>query len=154
MIILIENTDEAKSLVKELATQLKKEFKVGFTGDYALEDESKITKNTVLEIVLKTNKGYEKLNGDVEVIRNISEFMEQHYINKFRVIWYDLIEQEQKELLEKEFEGASPETGILFFDQVLDNLVWVSDDDAEDTDEELETEADETEDEAMFIEEE
>lgn len=154
MIILIENIDEAKSLVKELATQLKKEFKVGFTGDYALEDESKITKNTVLEIVLKTNKGYEKLNGDVEVIRNISDFMEQHYINKFRVIWYDLIEQEQKELLEKEFEGASPETGILFFDQVLDNLVWVSDDDAEDTDEELETEADETEDEAMFIEEE
>lgn len=153
MIILIENIDEAKSLVKELATQLKKEFKVGFTGDYALEDESKITKNTVLEIVLKTNKGYEKLNGDVEVIRNISEFMEQHYINKFRVIWYDLIEQEQKELLEKEFEGASPETGVLFFDQVLDNLVWVSEDD-EESDEETETEADETEDAEMFIEEE
>lgn len=151
MIILIENSDEAKSLVKELATQLKKEFKVGFTGDYALEDESKITKNTVLEIVLKTNKGYEKLNGDVEVIRTISEFMEQHYINKFRVIWYDLIEQEQKELLEKEFEGGSPEKGVLFFDQVLDNLVWVSDD--EESDEEPETEADETEDAEMFIEE-
>lgn len=150
MIILIENIDEAKSLVKELATQLKKEFKVGFTGDYALEDESKITKNTVLEIVLKTNKGYEKLNGDVEVIRNISDFMEQHYINKFRVIWYDLIEQEQKELLEKEFEGGSPETGVLFFDQVLDNLVWVSEDD--ESDEEPETEADETEDAEMFIE--
>lgn len=152
MIILIENSDEAKSLVKELATQLKKEFKVGFTGDYALEDESKITKNTVLEIVLKTNKGYEKLNGDVEVIRNISDFMKQHYINKFRVIWYDLIEQEQKELLEKEFEGGSPETGVLFFDQVLDNLVWVSEDD-EESDEEPETEADETEDAEMFIEE-
>lgn len=151
MIILIENSDEAKSLVKELAIQLKKEFKVGFTGDYALEDESKITKNTVLEIVLKTNKGYEKLNGDVEVIRNISDFMEQHYINKFRVIWYDLIEQEQKELLEKEFEGGSPETGVLFFDQVLDNLVWVSDD--EESDEEPETEEDETEDAEMFIEE-
>lgn len=151
MIILIENIDEAKSLVKELATQLKKEFKVGFTGDYALEDESKITKNTVLEIVLKTNKGYEKLNGDVEVIRNISDFMEQHYINKFRVIWYDLIEQEQKELLEKEFEDGSPETGILFFDQVLDNLVWVSEDD--ESEEEPETEADETEDAEMFIEE-
>ena len=78
--------------------------------------------------------------------------MEQHYINKFRVIWYDLIEQEQKELLEKEFEGGSPETGVLFFDQVLDNLVWVSEDD-EESDEEPETEADETEDAEMFIEE-
>lgn len=142
MLKFLENRDEVVDLIHTLSEQPElKSFKLGVAGSYVTGLNKK---NSAIDIVLKLKDGENRdLIGDLDISFYIHQNIALAYSNKIKIIWLDLLEQDEESLLE--FIGAegvenNPESA---YTNIVGDVRWVDEDEDDCNDEE--TEDDDTE---------
>lgn len=94
MLKFLQNSDEVVELLHSLAICPELEsFKVGFAGSYANGVNKKAS---AIDIVLKLKEDNDKSKiGSLDLNYFISQFMESAYSNKYRILWLDLLEDDE-----------------------------------------------------------
>ena len=132
----LETRDEVVELVHSLSERPElKPFKLGVAGSYVTGMNKKASP---IDIVLKLREGESKdWVGSLVISRYIHRDMEEVYSNKIRIIWLDLLEKDEEELLNfvatNGFE-ANPES---VYTNIVGEVRWVDEveDDEEDDEE-------------------
>ena len=130
----LETRDEVVELVHSLSERPElKPFKLGVAGSYVTGLNKKASP---IDIVLKLREGESKdWVGSLVISRYIHRDMEEVYSNKIRIIWLDLLEKDEEDLLDfvatNGFE-ANPESA---YTNIVGEIRWVDEvEDEEDED--------------------
>lgn len=121
------------------------DFRVGFTGSFATSENKD---SSPIDIVLKLKDGADKKKiGSLDIVYYLNAYMHDTYSNKVKVIWFDLLQENEKSV--KEYQAndgieGNPESPYL---SIVESLVWAdtlvsADDDEDET--EAEAEVDES----------
>jgi hypothetical protein len=127
----LETRDEVVELVHSLSERPElKPFKLGVAGSYVTGLNKKASP---IDIVLKLREGESKdWVGSLVISRYIHRDMEDVYSNKIRIIWLDLLEKDEEELLDfvatNGFE-ANPESA---YTNIVGEIRWVDEVDSSD----------------------
>ena len=127
----LETRDEVVELVHSLSERPElKPFKLGVAVSYVTGLNKKASP---IDIVLKLREGESKdWVGSLVISRYIHRDMEDVYSNKIRIIWLDLLEKDEEELLDfvatNGFE-ANPESA---YTNIVGEIRWVDEVDSSD----------------------
>lgn len=118
------------------------DFRVGFTGSFATSENKD---SSPIDVVLKLKDGADKKKiGSLDIVYYLNAYMQDTYSNKVKVIWFDLLQENEKSV--KEYQAndgieGNPESPYL---SIVESLVWadtlVSDDDDDETETDSEVE--------------
>ena len=152
MLKFLQNRDEVVDMAHTLAEMpVLSPFKVCVAGSYVTGLNKKASS---IDIVLKLRDGMDRdLIGSVSVVESIHRATVDVYSNKIQVIWLDLLEKDEENLLDfqrKYGMEANPESA---YTNIVEQVRWTDESDEEISDEEelLEVEdREETEDEKLM----
>lgn len=153
MIKIIQSSEEALKVAHELSELhgIKGNFEVGLTGSFA---EGTQKKSSGLDFILKrTENGKKDLVGNFTILRTISAYMQEHYYNKYHIIWYDLLEEDEVKKLKNASKIGVAKNPASPFTNAINLASWVKDKFSE-KDEDIDEEDEEDELELDFEEEE
>lgn len=126
MLKFLQTRDEAVDLAHNLAELPElKAFKVGVAGSYVTGLNKK---GSAIDIVLKLRDGQNKdLIGDLDINWAIRSTIEPAYSNKIHIIWLDLLENDEEDLLKfMASEGVenNPESA---YTNIVGDVRWADD---------------------------
>ena len=127
MLKFLQNRDEVVDLVQHLSEcDFLSEFKIGVAGSYV---QGLNKKGSSIDIVLALKEGgNEDMIGNLDVNKFIHNFMEESYNNKINIIWLDLLQKDEEELIKymaSEGVEANPESA---YTNIVAEVRWVDED--------------------------
>lgn len=127
MLKFLQNRDEVIDLLHTIAEVPELQpFKIGVAGSYA---DGTNKKSSSIDIVLKLKEGEDPaLIGAYHLVEKIRNVTCNVYSNKLQVIWLDLLEKDEEELIEfSRMNGieANPESA---YTNIVECLRWLDDD--------------------------
>lgn len=126
MLKFLENKDEVLDLIQALseAPELSS-YKIGVSGSYA---QGLNKKASSIDIVLKLRDGEkESLIGDSNINMFIHNFMQDVYSNKISIIWLDLLEKDEENLLEYMRENGLEVNPESAYTNIIEYIAWADD---------------------------
>lgn len=123
MLKVLENGDEALERLTELAAQPELSgFMVGLAGSFASNTNKK---NSKVDVVLKARNSEHKLNvGSFDIIEFIERYTFSRYHNKFNVIWLDLLEDRDAELINLANEEGVTANKMSAYVNIAEGVKW------------------------------
>lgn len=125
MIKIIQSSQEALKVAHELSQLhgIKDNFEVALTGSFA---EGVQKKSSGLDFILKLKeKDKKNLVGNFTILKTIAAFMEEHYYNKYHIIWYDLLEEDEVNQLKKASKLGLIKNPNSPFTNIVEQAIWV-----------------------------
>lgn len=132
MLKFLQNSDEVVELLHSLSACPELEsFRVGFAGSFANGVNKKASP---IDIVLKLkDDGNESEVGSLDINYFIASFMESAYSNKYHILWLDLLEKDELDIIDfmrNEGVEANPES---VYTNIVAEVHWIDEDeDSED----------------------
>ena len=124
MLKFLENRDEVVDLIHSMSEQPEfSPFKLGVAGSYVTGENKK---NSAIDIVLKLRDGEDEgLIGNLSICAYIHRYMDASYSNKIKILWLDLLEKDEENLLDymaNEGIEANPESA---YTNIVGEIRWV-----------------------------